>query len=125
VIISQSSEVKSKYKGADMFEDFFFALAKYARGHLSEVCFGITAVTMVLVGPYVNGVLKKLTAKLHWFLRYLLYIFLCTAGFGFLSHVIYSGVRHWFIGLSNPLLLVWTAGIYLLLAWLALQQKEI
>ncbi len=104
---------------------FITWLSIYIRNNLQEVCFGITAVTLMIAGPTINGLFKNITGKLHWFVRYLFYIILCTAGYGFLSQVIYHGVRNWLRGQSNMLIVVWTAVIYLILAWFAKRQKDI
>jgi ABC-type multidrug transport system permease subunit len=108
-----------------MIDQYIISLAKYIRTHMQEVCFGITAVTLVIAGPSINGLFRKITQNLHWFFRYLLFIVLCSAGYGALSQVIYRGVRNWLRGQSSIMLVIWTAAIYLLLAWIAKKQKDI
>lgn len=108
-----------------MISQYLYILAKYIGSHIQEVSFGITAVTLVLAGPFINGLFKHITRNLHWFLRYLFFIVLCTAGYGFLTQVIYQGVKRWLRGQSSILLVVWTAAIYMLLAWMAKRQKDI
>lgn len=108
-----------------MFTPLITALADFIRSHMQEVSFGITAVAMMMAGPAINGILKRLTKKMNWFLRYLSYVLLCTAGYGFLSQVIYQGTRYWLRHLTSPMLIIWTLVIYLVLAWFAKQQKEI
>ncbi|MDG5814003.1 DUF3392 family protein [Chitinispirillales bacterium ANBcel5] len=99
--------------------------SSFIRGHLQEICFGITAVTLMLSGRPVNSVVKKFTHNLNWFLRYCVYIVLCTVGYGFLSKVLYKGLWHWFANLNNTSLVLWVTSIYLVLAYLAKAQKEI
>jgi len=108
-----------------MFTQLINTIANYSRQNLQIICFGITAVALMLAGPTVNGILRRITKNLHWLLRYLSYIILCTAGYGFLSHVLYQGLRHWFRGLNNHMLVIWVAVVYLVLAFFAKQQKEI
>lgn len=99
--------------------------ASLIRRHIQEVCFGITAVTLVITGPSINGLFKHITRNVHWFIRYLCFVLLCTAGYGFLTQVVYQGIRNWLRGQSNVLLVVWTCAIYIFLAWMAKRQKEI
>lgn len=108
-----------------MIDQYIYSLAKYIRAHIQEICFGITAVTLVVAGPSINGLFRQITKSMHWFFRYLLFIILCSVGYGVLSQVIYRGVRNWLQGQSSILLVLWTAAIYLLLAWLAKKQKNI
>lgn len=108
-----------------MIDQYIISLAKYIRAHMQEVSFGITAVALVIAGPSINGLFRQITLSLHWLFRYLLFIVLCSAGYGFLSQVIYRGVKNWLRGQSSMMLVIWTAAIYLLLAWLAKRQKDI
>jgi len=100
-------------------------LANYARSNMQIICLGLTAVALTLAGPAINGLLRNITKKFHWLLRYLSYIVLCTAGYGFLSQFMYQGLRHWFKGLNNVMLVLWIVVLYLVLAFFAKQQKEI
>jgi Protein of unknown function (DUF3392) len=95
------------------------------RNHLQEVVFGITTVTLVLAGPYINNLLKKITAKFHWVLRFICYIILCCAGYGFLTHYLYQTLIKLFVKLEPVPLVVITLVSYLILAWLAKQHKQI
>ena len=108
-----------------MFSTALAYLASFIRTYLHEICFGITAITLTLAGPKINGNLKKLVRKFHWLLRYVAFVILCTAGYTFLSQIIYRGLKYLLHGLSNPLLVVVTIGVYLLLAWIAKEQKII
>jgi hypothetical protein len=95
------------------------------RNHLQEVVFGITTVTLVLAGPYINGILKKITAKFHWVLRFISYIVLCCAGYGFLTHYLYQTLIKIFVKLEPVPLVVITLASYLILAWFAKQHNQI
>jgi hypothetical protein len=95
------------------------------RNHLQEVVFGITTVTLVIAGPYINGLLKTVTARFHWVLRFISYIVLCCAGYGFLTHYLYTTLIKLFVMLEPVPLVVITLGSYLILAWLAKQHKQI
>jgi Protein of unknown function (DUF3392) len=95
------------------------------RNHLQEVVFGITTVTMVLAGPYINSLLKTIPARFHWVLRFISYIILCCAGYGFLTHYLYQTLIKLFVKLESIPLVVITIASYLILAWLAKQHKQI
>jgi len=95
------------------------------RNHLQEVVFGITTVTLVLAGPYINGLLKKSTARFNWVLRFISYIILCCAGYGFLTHYLYQTLIKLFVKLEPIPLVVITITSYLTLAWFAKQHKQI
>ncbi|HEX2956656.1 MAG TPA: DUF3392 family protein [Chitinispirillaceae bacterium] len=99
--------------------------ALFLRHNIQFVAFGITAVTVTLIGPYINGTVKRISASLHWLIRYVLFVLLCTLGYGFLTQVLYFWLKKWIIRLPDIHLLIWTSLIYLGLAWFAKQQKEI
>lgn len=99
--------------------------AAVIRNHLQEVVFGITTVTLVLAGPYINGLLKKITVKFNWVLRFVCYIILCCAGYGFLSHFLYQTLIKLFVTLQTVPLVIITLISYLILAWFAKQHKQI
>ncbi|MFP4165130.1 MAG: DUF3392 family protein [Chitinispirillaceae bacterium] len=101
------------------------SFADYIRSHINEICFGVTAVTIMISGPRLTSFVKKLTLKFNWFIRYCCYILLCTVGVGFLSRVLFNGLKYWFSQQSNFLLLFSVPGVYLGLAWIAKQQREI
>ena len=100
-------------------------IALFIRQNMQFVSFGITAVTIMLIGPFINGTVKRICMSMHWLLRYVVYVLLCTAGYGFLAHFLYYGIKSWLSGLSGVLLITWTLAIYLVLAWFAKQQKAI
>ena len=100
-------------------------LAGLVRQYMSEVCFGITAVSLILAGPAINGFVQRLTASFHWLVRYLLFVLMCTAGYGLLTQVIYRGLKHWFIHQRGLALILITTGIYLVLAFFAKKQGRI
>lgn len=90
-----------------------------------EICFGITAVTLMLFGPAINGGVRRLTRKLHWVVRYSIFVLLCTAGYIFLSQALYRGVRSLLLSCGGSLRVAVTVGIFLALAWVAKEQKAI
>jgi Na+-driven multidrug efflux pump len=104
---------------------FFLPVAQLIRTYLSEVCFGITAVALLLAGPAINGFFARLTEKLHWIVKYLLFVLLCTVGYGVLTQVVYRGLKHWMVRQHSMVLVLVTIGIYLVLAFFAKKQGHI
>ena len=102
-----------------------FYCASFIRTYVHEICFGITAVTLMLFGPNVNGSVRRLTRKLHWLLRYTIFVLLCTVGYVFLSQAIYRATKRLLLMCSPPFLVLVTVGIYLILAWIAKEQRAI
>lgn len=100
-------------------------IANLIRPNLSEVCFGMTAVALVLSGPYINQFVARLTVKLHWLVRYFVFVLMCTVGYGALTQILYRGLKHWLTGQRAFALVMFTVIIYLVLAYFARQQKRI
>jgi hypothetical protein len=100
-------------------------IAGLIRQHLSEICFGITAVSLILAGPAINGFVQRLTQKFHWLIRYLVFVLMCTAGYGFLAQVIYRGLKHWLTSQRSLSLILIATLIYLVLAFFARKQGHI
>lgn len=99
--------------------------ASFVRTYLHEICFGITAVALMLFGPSINGAVRKITRKLNWVIRYSIFVLLCTVGYIFLSQALYRGVRHLLLLCGGSLRVAVTVGIFLVLAYIAKEQKAI
>ncbi|MBN1758474.1 MAG: DUF3392 family protein [Chitinispirillaceae bacterium] len=108
-----------------MVETLLNYIASFIRLYRNEISFGITAVTLMLFGPHLNRSVRRLTRKFAWYVRYAVFILLCTGGYTVLAHVIYSGVIQLIRSSSNLLAVVIILGCYLLLAWIAKEQKAI
>ena len=100
-------------------------VAQYMRSHINEISVSITAVVIMLVGPYLVSSIKRLTKSYNWFVRYCCFILLCTVGIGFLTKFLYQILRLWFSQQSGIALILWVVGVYLALALFAKLQKEI
>ena len=103
----------------------FVYIANLIRQNLSEVCFGITAVSLILAGPAINEFVQRLTTSFNWIVRYLVFLLMCTIGYGFLTQVIYRSLRHWLVCQKGLALILLTVGIYLVLAFFARKQGRI
>jgi hypothetical protein len=100
-------------------------LAGLLRQHLSEVCFGITAVALILVGPHFNAFVQRLIRKTHVLVRFSVFVLICTIGYGFLAHFIYRGLATCLAHQKSLSLILIIAVIYLLLAFFARKERRI
>ena len=100
-------------------------LSGLIRTHINYVSLGITAVSLMLAGPYINGFIGQMTQKLNWFLRYILFILMCTIGYGLLTQVVFRNLARWLMYQHSVALIVITTIIYLGLAFFARKQGHI
>lgn len=108
-----------------MMQTLLTDISKVIARHLPELVFGITSVILVLCGPHINRIFRKVTSKIHIILRFILYVILCCAGYGFITHYIYTALISFFRNLDNTALTISMLLSYLLLAFLAKRKKEI
>ena len=108
-----------------MYINFVDSVAQYLRNHIPEISVSITAVVIMLAGPYLTSFIKRFTKSFNWFFKYCCFILLCTAGVGFLTKILYQILKHWFSQQSGITLILWVIGLYLGLALFAKLQKEI
>ena len=99
--------------------------AHWMRAHLPEIAISITAMILVVAGPYLNAGLKNLTGRLHMLLRYALFVVLSTVGYGLLTNFGYRTLRAMLTGLGKWELIAVVAGAHLVLAWLLKRDKAI
>ena len=97
----------------------------WMRLHISEIAVSLTAMSLVVGGPYVNAGLKNLTRKFHWLLRYAFFIFLSVVGYGILSNFVQRNTRSVLSGLPDVELIGAVVGLHLLLAWLLKREGKI
>jgi hypothetical protein len=101
------------------------ALGHFLRPHCSEICVGITAVTLMLVGPPARKLFLTLIRKFHWIVRYLMVIVLITAGFGTLSNLVYLASKRMLLAGDNTQFFLLTVGIYLVLGLIAKRERRV
>ena len=99
--------------------------AHWLRAHLPEIAISITAMCLVVAGPYLNAGLKKLTGRLHMLLRYALFVLLSTVGYGLITNFGFRTIRGVLTGLGKWELIAAVAGAHLVLAWLLKRDKAI
>lgn len=99
--------------------------AQWMRGHLPEIAFSLTAMLLVVGGPYIHIGLKATSRKLHWILRYALFVLLSTVGYGLITNFGLINIRGLMFRLSNVQLLVFVLLTHLVLAWLLKRDRAI
>jgi len=108
-----------------MFEKYMSIAAQFLSNNLDEICLSVTAVAIMIAGPHMTSAIKRFTKPYNWFFKFCCFIILCTVILGFLSKILYQGLKHWYGQQSGLALILWIAGTYLGLAFLAKRQKEI
>ncbi len=99
--------------------------AHWIRAHLAEIAISITAMILVVAGPYLNAGLKNLTGRLHMLLRYGLFVLLSTFGYGLITNFGFRTIRTMLTGLGKWELIAVVDGAHLVLAWLLKRDKAI
>lgn len=105
--------------------DLIFFLGQWTRSHLSEIAFSITAMILVVVGPYINAGAKRLSQKFHWLFRYVLFVVLTTVGYGLLANFALRNMRGVLYSLSTGTMLLAVLLAHLVLAWMLKADKKI
>lgn len=100
-------------------------IANFMRAHLPSISVGLVSTTLVIYGANINGFFRKLTRKIGVLWRFILFVLLCSLGYGFVSSQAVKWINHNLRTLPDWQLLVAIGGSFLLLAFLAKQGKEI
>src|SRR4051812_11243309 len=90
----------------------------WMRSHLGEIAFSITAIILVIAGPYINAGAKRLSIKFHWLIRYALFVLLTTVGYGLITNFGLQNIRGFLLRLTNVQLVMAVLAVHLILAWL-------
>jgi hypothetical protein len=100
-------------------------LSDWMRAHLSQIAFSLTAMLLVIGGPYLNSGVKKVTQRLHWLIRYALFVLLSTLGYGLITNVSFQAIRGLLMRLDHVQFIAVVLGVHLVLAWLLKRDKRI
>lgn len=100
-------------------------VAEFLRLHIAGVTFGMTAVSLMLAGPVINGGVQRAVQRFHWLVRYAIFVLLCTVGYGFLTNLLYRGLARWLLYQQSLHLIIIVTVIYLALAFFARKQGHI
>ena len=97
----------------------------WMRAHLPQIAFSLTAMILVVGGPFINGSLKLLTQKFHWLVRYALFVLLSTVGYGLITNFGLQNLRGLLQRMSDGQLLSVVLAVHLVLAWLLKRDNAI
>jgi hypothetical protein len=100
-------------------------IAQYTRTHLDSVSIGLVATFLMVYGYKINGIFRKQTRSMHFFIRYVLFVVLCSAGYGFASSQATKMLKTWLKGLPNVQLVGAVFVGFLILGFLAKRGKEV
>ena len=68
----------------DLLLDLIVTLSRWSRSHLHDIALAIMATLLVLFGPSLNAWVQRSTASMNFLLRTLIFVLLCTIGYGLL-----------------------------------------
>ncbi len=100
-------------------------LSFWLRGHLSQIAFSLTAMILVVGGPYINAGAKNLSQHFHWLVRYALFVLLTTVGYGLIANFGLLHMREFLIRMTSGQLVFAVLSAHLVLAWLLKRDKAI
>lgn len=100
-------------------------LVGYLRDHTQEIAFSLVATLLMVYGHQLNRYFRKTTAKMNWFVRFILFVLLCTIGYGFLSTVLVKFIASGLSQLSSQAFLGTITASYIFLAYIARRKKEV
>lgn len=98
---------------------------QYLREHTQEIAFSLVATSLMVYGHQLNRYFRKTTGKMNWFLRFILFVLLCTFGYGFVSTLLVKLIAKGLNTLSNEPFVGSIIGAYIILAIIAKRKKEV
>jgi len=102
-------------------EDFF----RLVRGHLLEIMLVFMGTVMSVYGGDINKALMKKIRKENFFIRFGIFVALCTAVYGFIAFVIGKILVKYMAQLSNVWLISVIAGLFILIGLIAEEKNHI
>ena len=94
----------------DLLLDLLSNLSRWSRGHLSDIALATMATLLVLFGPGINAWVRRSLGGLNFFIRTLLFVLVCVAGYGlaiiFLTPWLASGLGYFNNYTLAPVLLL-------------------
>jgi hypothetical protein len=105
--------------------EFVNFLAKFLRENSIYVAIAIVATTLAIYGIYLKKLLKNITKKMNFLLRFIIYVFVYAFGLGFLSAKTVKFIESSLSGLNNTYLVLAVSFVFLLLCLSAKNEKQI
>ena len=104
---------------------FIHPVADFLHQHLQSIAIGLAATLLVIYGASINGFFRRQTRSLHFFLRFGLFILLCSVGYAFLTSVVVKFFHSFLNNLSDLDLVVAVVSSFLVLGFLARAGKDV
>jgi uncharacterized membrane protein YfcA len=105
--------------------EFLEKFAEIVRLHSLSVAVAIVATAFAVFGGSINSIIRLVTKKMHFIVRFAFYILVYAFGIGILSAQAVSFLRKFLLALLAPHLLLFVAIVFLLLCFMAKKQRQI
>ena len=92
---------------------------------MTSISVGLVATLLILYGSYINNYFKRITKSLPFVVRFALFVVLCSVGYAFASSQLVRLLKMGLRELSEFPLIGVVIGSFVLLAFLAKNEKEV
>ncbi len=100
------------------------AISSWMRPYAGHISIAIVATLLVISGSAINHTIRTYIQPYHFLIRTLVFILLCTFGYGMLSILLTPYVRQFIAGMGNLYLAPVVVLLFLLLGFLAERQRS-
>ena len=104
---------------------FLHPVAVFFRPHLEAVAIGIAATLLIIYGDSINGFFRRQTLALHFAVRFILFVLLCSIGYAFLTSELVKLLHSYLSGMNDVSLVISVVAAFLILAFLARAGKAV
>jgi len=108
-----------------MFMDILDVFAKFLRQNTLYVAIALITTTIAIYGIYIKRALKAATKKMNFFMRFMSYVFVYAFLLAFASTQAVKFLSRWLSGLDNGYLVLVVVLSFLVLGFLAKNEKQI
>jgi undecaprenyl pyrophosphate phosphatase UppP len=105
--------------------NLFNELGQWCRPYQYQVALAIIATLLVVFGNDINGSIKKMLSKQHFIVRIVIFILICTFGYGLLTVWLTNLLAAQLASIPTVYLAPTISGTFILLALYAQKQRHI
>ena len=98
-------------------------LGHLLRGHIPEAALGVVATLIFVYGDEINGLIKKQIQGYHFLIRLLIFVLLCTFGYGALT-IFLSKVIAGFLDSLDPIYLASVLIVFFVFVGILAERKK-
>ncbi|NVK24231.1 MAG: DUF3392 domain-containing protein [Gammaproteobacteria bacterium] len=109
----------------DMILSIFAELGSLIRPYTSDVALALVASLLVITGGDINRYIKRQISSANFFFRTIIFVLVCTFGYGVLTVVLTNIVRTQLAGLSAAYLAIVVIAAFLALGIYAERKRQI